>query len=77
MRICWLPIFSESWENSTPFWKRKKEFPERELVLQFYFDLRHFLNMYDGLDDHYRIYTELGEDGNFRLYLFCIDPSAA
>ena len=55
------------------FLEEEKEFPE--LVLQFYFDLRHFLNMYDGLDDHYRIYTELGEDGNFRLYLFCIDPS--
>ena len=54
------------------FLEEEKEFPERELVLQFYFDLRHFLNMYDGLDDHYRIYTELGEDGN---YLFCIDPS--
>lgn len=57
------------------FLEEEKEFLERELVLQFYFDLRHFLNMYDGLDDHYRIYTELGEDGNFRLYLFCIDPS--
>ena len=57
------------------FLEEEKEFPEWELVLQFYFDLRHFLNMYDGLDDHYRIYTELGEDGNFRLYLFCIDPS--
>ena len=57
------------------FLEEEKEFPERELVLQFYFDLRHFPNMYDGLDDHYRIYTELGEDGNFRLYLFCIDPS--
>lgn len=57
------------------FLEEEKEFPERELVLQFYFDLRHFLNMYDGMDDHYRIYTELGEDGNFRLYLFCIDPS--
>ena len=57
------------------FLEEEKEFLEWELVLQFYFDLRHFLNMYDGLDDHYRIYTELGEDGNFRLYLFCIDPS--
>ncbi|MEQ2562887.1 ATP-dependent DNA helicase [Ventrimonas sp. CLA-AP-H27] len=58
-----------------PFLEEEKEFPDRDLVLQFYFDLRHFLNMYDGLDDHYQIYTELGEDGNFRLYLFCIDPS--
>lgn len=58
-----------------PFLDEHREFPERDMVLQFYFDLRHFLNMYDGLDDHYRIYTELGADGKFCLYLFCIDPS--
>ncbi len=57
------------------FLEEEKEFPDRNTVLQFYFDLRHFLNMYDGLDAHYRIYSELGADGNFRLYLFCIDPS--
>ena len=58
-----------------PFLDEHREFSEREIVLQFYFGLRHFLNMYDGLDDHYRIYTELGTDGKFCLYLFCIDPS--
>ena len=58
-----------------PFLEEHREFPERDMVLQFYFDLRHFLNMYDGLGDHYRIYTELGADGKFCLYLFCIDPS--
>lgn len=57
------------------FLEEEKEFPDRDAVLQFYFDLRHFLNMYDGLDVHYRIYSELGEDGKFRLHLFCIDPS--
>ncbi len=57
------------------FLEEEKEFPGRDTVLDFYFELRHFLNMYEGLDDHYRIYTELGQDGNFRLRLFCIDPS--
>ncbi len=52
-----------------------KEFPDRESVLDFYFQLRHFLNMYEGLDDHYRIYSELLGDGSFLLRLFCMDPS--
>ena len=45
------------------FLEEEREFPERESVLEFYFELRHFLNMYEGVDDHYRIYGELGEDG--------------
>lgn len=57
------------------FMEVEKEFPDRDLVLDFYFEVRHFLNMFEGLDDHYRIYSELGQDGNFRLKLFCIDPS--
>ena len=57
------------------FMEEEKEFTDRDVVLDFYFDVRHFLNMYEGLDDHYRIYTELGQDGAFRLRLFCIDPS--
>jgi len=57
------------------FLEEEKTFPDRDVVLNFYFDVRHFLNMFEGLDDHYRIYAELGTDGNFRLKLFCIDPS--
>ncbi|NBH70625.1 ATP-dependent DNA helicase [Clostridiaceae bacterium] len=46
-----------------------------DMVLDFYFQVRHFLNMYENLDEHYRIYTELGKDGELALRLFCIDPS--
>lgn len=53
----------------------QREFPDRDVVLDFYFEVRHFLNMYEGLDERYRIYTELGQDGKFFLRLFCIDPS--
>ena len=57
------------------FMEEEKEFPDRDLVLDFYFEVRHFLNMFEGLDDHYQIYTELARDGQFHLRLFCIDPS--
>lgn len=46
-----------------------------EEVLDFYFRLRSFLNISERLDDKYRIYTEVTEDGNFMLKLFNVDPS--
>ena len=57
------------------FLEEYREFEGRDSVLDFYFEMRHFLSMYEGLDDKYRIYCELGADGNFRVRLFCIDPS--
>lgn len=57
------------------FMEEEREFADRDLVLDFYFQVRHFLNMYEGMDDHYRIYTEFAADGGFALRLFCIDPS--
>ncbi len=57
------------------FMEEEKEFPDRDIVLDFYFEVRHFLNMFEGLDEHYQIYTELERDGRFHLKLFCIDPS--
>lgn len=57
------------------FMEEEKEFPDRDIVLDLYFEVRHFLNMFEGLDDHYQIYTELARDGQFRLRLFCVDPS--
>ena len=48
----------------------------RETVLDFYFQVRAFLNIYDGLDENYVIYTEYQENGRFVLKLFCVNPAA-
>ena len=48
----------------------------RETVLDFYFQERSFLNIYDGLDENYVIYTEYQENGRFVLKLFCVNPAA-
>ena len=48
----------------------------RETVLDFYFQVRSFLNIYDGLDENYVIYTEYQENGRFVLKLFCVNPAA-
>lgn len=47
----------------------------REQILDFYFEISHFLEIYDRRDDNYVIYTELRENGDFLLKLFCVDPS--
>lgn len=57
------------------FMEEFPEFPERETVLDFYFCLRDFLNVYEELDGHYRIYEENREDGSFLVRLFCVDSS--
>ncbi len=48
----------------------------RETILDFYFQVRSFLNIYDGLDENYVIYTEYQENGRFVLKLFCVNPAA-
>lgn len=57
------------------FWEKPREFPEKKTVLDFYFALRNFLNIYDLVDDHYVIYSQMTEEGKFRIRLFCVDPS--
>ncbi len=48
---------------------------KREEVLEFYFQVRDFLNIYDILDDNYTVYAELERQGRFRLKLLCVNPS--
>ncbi len=51
------------------------EFERREEVLDFYFGLRDFLNAYEYLDPHYRIYAESRGTSSFCLHLFCVNPA--
>lgn len=55
--------------------QEEAELPEREELLEFYFNLVHFLEIYELLDEKYVKYTQLCEDGTFLLKLFCVDPS--
>ena len=57
------------------FFETPKEFPDKKTVLDFYFALRNFINIYDLVDENYVIYNELQEDGRFMIKLFCVDPS--
>ena len=57
------------------FMNEHLEFGDRDLVLDFYFQVRDFLYVHDRLDDNYRIYSWLLEDGSFLVKLMCINPS--
>ena len=45
-------------------------------ILDFYFSVRDFLNISELVDENYQVYAENGEDGNFRVKLFCVNPGA-
>lgn len=47
----------------------------KEQLLETYFHVRTFLNVYDILDENYTIYTEMESDGRFKLKLFCVNPA--
>ena len=49
--------------------------PVRKEVLEFYFEVSHFLEMYELVDENYVIYSEIESDGSFILKLFCVNPA--
>lgn len=57
------------------FMEECTDLPERDLVLEFYFQIRDFITIFEQLDDGYRIYSQMTEDGRFQIRLFCINPS--
>ncbi len=50
-------------------------FSDRDVILEFYFEICHFLNMYEIMDNHYIVYSQLTDEKDFMLKLFCVDPS--
>lgn len=44
-------------------------------VLDFYFNIRMFLYVYERLDENYMIYSEMENGGRFKLRLFCVNPA--
>lgn len=47
----------------------------RKEILDFFFEIAHFLDIYERVDDNYVMYSQLGDDGNFMVKLFCVNPS--
>ncbi len=45
-------------------------------ILDFYFQVRSFLNIYELVDENYVMYSQHEEDGRFRVKLYCVNPAA-
>lgn len=54
---------------------KHREFENRDIVLDFYFEALNYMATVDRLDECYEIYCKIDEDGNFRTHLMCINPS--
>ena len=50
-------------------------FPNKKELMDFYFEMAHFLNIYEIMDENYVIYSQLLENGDFMLKLFCVNPA--
>lgn len=51
------------------------EFEGRDTVLELYFAIFHFLNMYEIMNDKYKIYINFNEEGKFFVKLQCMNPA--
>ena len=49
--------------------------PERKEVTEFYLNLRHFMNMFERVDENYVLYSDFDETDRFCLHLYCVNPS--
>ncbi len=47
----------------------------RKTLMDFYFQVRDFLNISERADENYEIYTELDQEGKFLIHLFCVRPA--
>lgn len=52
-----------------------EESPVRQAILEFYFEVSHFLSIYEIIDENYVTYSETKPDGSFILKLFCVNPA--
>lgn len=50
--------------------------PVMDELMDFYFELAHFIMIYELIDDKYVIYGHMTEKGDYLLKLFNVDPSA-
>ena len=54
--------------------QEEEQLPVRELLLNFFFDVSHFLEIYELVDENYVKYAQLCDDDTFLLKLFCVNP---
>ena len=70
------PVFvPESMPCGDLFFQKAGDFPERKEISEFYLKLRHFMNMFERVDENYVLYSDFDETDRFCLHLYCVNPS--
>lgn len=67
-------LLNDLYEEMELFFENFKELEGKKQLLEFYFKVWNFIQIYERVDENYRIYTE-HKDNRFMLKLFCINPS--
>ena len=58
------------------FFDDHEHFEHTDEVLEFYFELRHFLNIYENMNERdYVTYTRIEDGGDFSAHLMCANPA--
>ena len=57
------------------FLQSRGEMPERKDITEFYLNLRHFMNMFERVDENYVLYSDFDETDRFCLHLYCVNPA--
>ena len=61
-------------EERKPSEKKKISKDVKKAVLELYFEMGHFLNTYEIVDENYCVYATYDESDNFYVKLFCVNP---
>lgn len=57
------------------FLEEEEDSSVRKAVLEFYFEISHFLLIYEKMDENYVVYCDFLQDGSFLFKLFCVNPA--
>lgn len=61
-------------DERKPQEKKKVSKEIKDAILECYFEVSHFLKMYELVDENYCIYCSYGESEEFFVKLFCVNP---
>ena len=53
--------------------KKQKAVPDE--LWNLYFEINHFQNMFEAMDERFCVYAQTGRRGKVTLHLYCLDPS--
>jgi DNA excision repair protein ERCC-2 len=63
-------------EKMQDFLQEKADAEEKKALQDFWFEMRDFLSVSEIADENYVTYSELNEDGEFSVKLFCVNPAS-